>query len=80
MLWFVEFDDVSVLKAKVAACECTCVLLVIAPITSLGHSPDMENFTSAIIFIFLSPLIILFVLHIYFQFILIYPRHLHEYT
>ena len=35
MLWFVEFDDVSVLNAEVAACECANVLLALAPITSL---------------------------------------------
>jgi len=35
VLWFVEFGDVSVLNAKVAACECASVLLVLASITSL---------------------------------------------
>jgi hypothetical protein len=54
-LWLVEFDDVSILNAKVAACECANMLSVLASITSLWHSLDVENFTSAIIFIFLSP-------------------------
>jgi hypothetical protein len=35
VLWFAEFDDVSALNAKVAACECADVLLVLAPVTSL---------------------------------------------